>query len=89
VTKFEKKDIIDLDTMVRFKDHKDWKDSSGTLKKEFFKFMAQLMDSELEKMVTHILGESKNQIQVYPKVAIKVTKKCFHFTVNYKTWAED
>jgi hypothetical protein len=68
--------LINLDTMARFNQAKNFKITKNfTLTQEFFKHLGHFIDEDLKVFVQHLLGKTLEQMCSYPKVIVhKISK---------------
>jgi hypothetical protein len=68
--------LINLDTMARFNQAKNFKMTKNfTLAREFFKHLGHFTLEDLKVFVQHMLGKTTDQLLSYPKVTVHKSSK--------------
>ena len=83
-------ELMDPETMRKFKEIKGWKpERDGHINREFFKFMGNMSTEDHRKLALHLLNRSgENQRHAYPKVTMKKVSLVLESCYSSKGWIE-
>ena len=81
--------LINPETLTMWKDSKGWdQEKDGVIMWEFFKWMENTTETDMEKMALHLLNRTPKRKHLHPKVMIKKISGVVVDCYNTKEWLE-